>query len=99
MTTPTTPNSSSAITATPPRNALDFVGDVPLSISVELGRIRMPVREVLGLTEGTVVGLDRSENDPLDLFANDRLIARGEVVALGDRIGIRITALVAKGGA
>ncbi len=73
--------------------SLDFVAEVPLTLTVELGRTRMAIREVLSLSEGAVVELDRSEHDPLDILANNCLVAKGEVVALGDRIGIRITAM------
>ncbi len=65
--------------------------DVPLNITVELGRTRLPLGEVLALEPGAVVELDRFPGEPLDLYANGRLIARGEVIVLNDIFGFRIT--------
>ena len=74
---------------------LGFVMDVPLELSVELGSTRMPVRDVLALTKGAVVELDRMSGEPADVYVNDRLIARGEIVTEDDRVGVRITEIIA----
>ena len=71
--------------------ALDMVLDIPVQLTVELGRSRMPIRRLLQLAQGSVVELDRLAGEPLDLLVNGRLIGRGEVVAVNDKFGIRLT--------
>jgi flagellar motor switch protein FliN len=68
--------------------------DVSLAVTVELGRTRMPLRQVLELQNGSVIELDRLAGDAVDIFVNDRLIARGEVVVVDDKFGVRITELL-----
>ncbi len=88
----------SSVSGSKPVNSesLDILMDVPLSVSVELGRTRMPVKEVLSLQHGSVVELDRMAGEPVDVLVNDRLIARGEVVVIEDRFGIRITETISQ---
>ncbi len=86
----TTVEPAAATSAAP----LDMLMDVPLKISVELGRTRLAVKEVLALQHGSVVELDRLAGEPVDVLVNDRLVARGEVVVIEDRFGIRITETV-----
>lgn len=74
--------------------SLDRLADVELDITVELGRAHMRMRDLLSLGEGSVVELDRSADTPVDILANGRLIARGEVVVVGDELGVRVTDLV-----
>ena len=71
--------------------SLDLLLDVPLLLSVELGRCRMAVSEVLRLGPGSVVELQKSAGEPLDIYVNERLVARGEAVMVGERYGVRIT--------
>jgi len=72
--------------------------DVPLHLTVELGRAQLPLAEVLALKLGSVVELDRFPGEPLDLYANGRLIAHGEIIVLNDIFGFRITdVLLSKG--
>jgi flagellar motor switch protein FliN/FliY len=73
---------------------LDLLLDVPLDVSVELGRRRMSIQELLALGPGAVIELDKLAGEPLDILVNDRLIARGEVVVVNDKFGIRITDIV-----
>lgn len=73
-----------------PRN-LEFLLDIPLEVSVRLGTARMPIRDLLQLTHGSVVELDKLAGEPLDVLINHRLIGRGEVVVVNDRFGIRLT--------
>lgn len=73
-------------------------GDVAVRLSVELGRTEMPLREVLQLGEGSTVTLDRLTDELLDVTANGRIIARGEVVAEKGRFGLRIVCLVGEDG-
>ncbi len=75
---------------------LEMLMDVTLQLAVELGRTRMSVRQVLDLQKGSVVELTRNAGDPVDVFVNDHLIARGEVVVVDDKFGIRITELVSQ---
>lgn len=69
---------------------LELLLDVPLQLSVELGRRRMTVAEVLELGAGSVIELSKSSGEALDVYVNDRLVARGEAVVVGERYGIRI---------
>lgn len=77
---------------------LDLLMDVLLQVVVELGRTRMPLRQVLELQSGSVVELDRLAGEAVDIFVNERLIARGEVVMVDDKFGVRITDLIANKG-
>ena len=79
------------------RGGLDMLHDVEMEVSAELGRTRMSVRELLSLTPGAIVELDRAAGSPADLLVNGRLIARGEVVVIDENFGIRITEIVAPG--
>lgn len=81
----------------PPRRReqnLEVVLDVPIALSMELGRTRLSIRELLQLTQGSVVKLDRPAGEPLDILANGCLVARGEVVVVNERFGVRITDIV-----
>jgi flagellar motor switch protein FliN len=81
----------------PVRGGLDMLHDVEMEVSAELGRTRMSVRELLSLSPGAIVELDRAAGSPADLLVNGRLIARGEVVVVDENFGIRITQIVAPG--
>jgi flagellar motor switch protein FliN/FliY len=74
--------------------SLDLLMDVPMTLSIEVGRSRLSIREVLALHEGAVVLLDRQAGEPLEVFVNGALIARGEVVVVNDTFGIRLTDVV-----
>jgi flagellar motor switch protein FliN len=73
---------------------LDIVLDVPVKLTVELGSCLMPMREVLQLDTGSVVQLDKVADEPVQLSVNRKLVARGEVVVVENRFGIKITELV-----
>lgn len=73
-----------------PAEPLGFVMDVPLRMRVELGRTQLLVKDVLQLGEGSVVELDRLESEPVDVLVNDRLVARGEVTLVEDRVAVKI---------
>lgn len=83
-----------ATTDYPPN--LNLVLDVPLSLTVELGACQLPMREVLQLSPGSVVQLDKTAGAPVELRVNHKLVARGEVVVVGERLGIRITELLSQ---
>jgi flagellar motor switch protein FliN/FliY len=70
-----------------------FLLDVRLTVSVEVGRTQMPVRQVMELGPGSVIELPRSASEPVEIFANGRCIGRGEVVVVGEHFGVRITDL------
>lgn len=75
-------------------DGLGLIHDIDVRLTVELGRAQMRLRDVLALGEGSVVTLDRLVDEPLDILVNGKLIARGEVVAEGNRFGLRILELV-----
>ncbi len=74
--------------------ALEILMDIPLEISVELGRVRMLVREVVDLGSGSIVEIDKAAGEPVDVMVNGRLVARGEVVVIEDNFGVRITEIL-----
>lgn len=74
--------------------SLDIILDVPVVLSLEVGRTRMPIRNLLQLNQGSVVELERGAGEPLDVFVNGTLIAHGEVVVVNDRFGVRLTDVV-----
>jgi flagellar motor switch protein FliN len=73
---------------------IDVLMHVPLRVTAELGTCTMPVSEVLKLGTGSIVELDRLAGGPIDLLVNEKLIARGEVVAVDENFGIRVTELI-----
>lgn len=73
---------------------LDFILDIPLTVTVELGRGPMQVGELLQLSQGSIVELSKLAGEPMDVFANKQLIAKGEVVVVNDRFGVRLTDIV-----
>ena len=74
--------------------SLDLLMDVPLQVTVELGRKRMRISELLALSKGSVVELDKVAGQPLDVRVNDQLVARGEAVVINDKFGVRLTDVV-----
>jgi flagellar motor switch protein FliN/FliY len=84
--------------ATAPAN-LNLVLDVPVSLTIELGSCQLPMREVLQLNIGSVVQLDKPADSPVELSVNGKLIARGEVVVIEDRFGVKITEVVGSANA
>ncbi|HXU50552.1 MAG TPA: flagellar motor switch protein FliN [Casimicrobiaceae bacterium] len=75
-------------------NDIGLVFDIPVQLTVELGRTKLPIRDVLQLAQGSVVELDGLAGEPLDVFVNGCLIAQGEVVVVNERFGIRLTDIV-----
>ena len=76
-------------------SSIELLRDVDLNVKIELGRARMLVEDVLKLSEGSVVELDKLAGDPVDVFVNDRLVARGEVLVLNDNFCVRVNEIVA----
>jgi flagellar motor switch protein FliN/FliY len=75
---------------------MDLLLDVPLDVSVELGRARMTIQDLLALGPGSVIELDKIAGEALDILVNDRLVARGEAVVVNDKFGVRITDIVSQ---
>lgn len=78
----------------PPVQSLDFILDIPLVVTVELGRSKMNIRDLLQLSQGSVVELSKFAGEPLEILVNDRLIARGEVVVVNEKFGVRLTDII-----
>lgn len=74
--------------------SLDFILDIPLKLTVELGRSKMTIRDILQLTQGSVVELSKFAGEPLEVLVNEKLIARGEVVVVNEKFGVRLTDII-----
>ena len=70
------------------------VRDIPLEVTVELGRTRLLIRDILDLSPGSIIELDKIAGEPVDLFANGLLVARGEVIVIDDNFGVRVTEII-----
>ncbi len=75
-------------------SALDFVLDIPLRVSVELGRTKILVQDLLQLHKGSVIELAKIAGEPLEILVNDRVVAKGEVIVVNEKFGIRLTDIV-----
>lgn len=73
---------------------LDVILDVPVQLSLEVGRARIPIRNLLQLNQGSVIELERAAGEPLDVYVNGTLIAQGEVVVVNERFGVRLTDVI-----
>ena len=73
---------------------IDMIMDIPVQLSVELGRTRIPIRHILQLAHGSVIELDAMAGQPMDVLVNGCLIAQGEVVVVNDKFGVRLTDIV-----
>ena len=76
------------------RKNLDFILDIPLQVTVELGRTKLLVKDILQLNQGAVVELTKLAGEPLDIFVNSKLVARGEAVVINDKFGVRLVDIV-----
>lgn len=81
-----------------PNRDLSLLADIPVEVAVEIGRLRMPLRDLLSLEPGAVLELDRAADAPVDVLVNGRLVARGEVVVIDGEFGVRVTDLVERAG-
>ncbi len=77
-----------------PNLNLDFIMDIPLTLTAELGRSKMLISELLQLGQGSVLELSKLAGEPMDIYVNQRLIARGEVVVVNEKFGVRLTDIV-----
>jgi flagellar motor switch protein FliN/FliY len=90
MASPTPPAADASV----PAQSLDLVMDIPVEISVELGTTELPLREVMKMSAGSVIELNKKADEPISLYVNRKLVARGEVVVVDNNFGIKITSLV-----
>ena len=75
-------------------DSLEFVMDVPVEVSVEIGRKKMRIAEILRIGAGSVLELNKTSGEPLDIYVNNRVVARGEAVVVGDHYGVRLTEIL-----
>ncbi len=73
---------------------LDFILDIPLEVSVELGRAKILISDLLQLGQGSVIELTKLAGEPLEVLVNQKLVARGEVVVINDKLGVRLTDII-----
>jgi flagellar motor switch protein FliN/FliY len=83
-----------AVSAGGAGNDLNMILDIPVQLTVELGRTRIPIKHILQLAQGSVVELEALAGEPMDVLVNGYLIAQGEVVVVNDKFGIRLTDIV-----
>jgi len=88
------PGRSSALEMSTAEDGLGRVRDIPLEVTVELGRTRLLIRDILDLSSGSIIELDKIAGEPVDLFANGLLIGRGEVIVIDDNFGVRVTEII-----
>ena len=77
-----------------PKRELDFILDIPLDVSAELGRTRLLINELLQLGQGSVVELNKLAGEPLEVYVNGKLVARGEAVVINEKFGVRLTDII-----
>ncbi|KTC99440.1 flagellar motor switch protein FliN [Legionella erythra] len=75
---------------------MELILDIPVTVTVEIGRTKMTIRNLLQLNQGGIVALDRLAGEPLDVLVNGTLVAHGEVVVVNDKFGVRLTDIVSK---
>ena len=78
----------------PAGNDINMILDIPVQLTVELGRTRIPIKNILQLAQGSVVELEAMAGEPMDVLVNGCLIAQGEVVVVNDKFGIRLTDII-----
>jgi len=83
-----------SFSSNPGSDGLNRVRDIPLEVTVELGRTRLLIRDILDLSPGSIIELDKLAGEPVDLFANGMLVARGEVIVIDDNFGVRVTEII-----
>jgi len=76
------------------RTDLDFILDIPLELSVELGKTKMLINDLLQLGQGSVIELNKLAGEPLEIFINRKLVAKGEVVVVNEKFGVRLTDII-----
>jgi len=77
-----------------PARDMDFLLDIPLEITIELGRTRMLIKDLLQLGQGSVIELEKIAGEPMEILVNSKLVARGEVVVVNEKFGVRLTDII-----
>ena len=95
----TTATGPAAAPGLPAGGAMNLVKDIPVTLSIELGRASMSIKALLELEQGAVIELDRMVDEPMDVLVNGTLVARGEVVVIDDTFGVRLTDVAGPDGA
>ena len=90
------PAAVSSSEAAKPDRKLDLILDIPLRVTVELGRTKMVVNELLNLGQGSVIELQKLAGEPLEVLVNNKLVARGEAVVVNEKFGIRLTDIISQ---
>jgi flagellar motor switch protein FliN/FliY len=80
-----------------PEDSINLIIDVPMQVTIELGKCRKTVKEILDFNSGTILVLEKLAGEPVEVVVNDKLIARGEVIQIDDNYGVRITEILNKG--
>ena len=88
------PDLSDAVPVAGEPRDLRLLSDIELELCVEIGRARLPLRQLLALTPGSVVELDRAPGEPVDVLVNGKLVARGQIVTIADEFGVRLSEIV-----
>ncbi len=98
MPDPTSPETAAATAASPSKapKSLDLLLDVPVNVTVELGRKKMSISELIELTKGATIELEKAAGELLDVRVNDQLVARGEAVIINDKFGVRLTEIASR---
>lgn len=89
-------SAANALPADKDSEKMELILDIPVTITVEIGRTKMTIRNLLQLNQGGIVALDRLAGEPLDVLVNGTLVAHGEVVVINDKFGVRLTDIVSK---
>ena len=78
----------------PQEKDLEFIKDIPVQLSVEIGRTKIPIKTLLQLSQGSIVELDAASGDLMDILVNGTMIAKGEVVVINEKFGVRLTEII-----
>jgi flagellar motor switch protein FliN/FliY len=87
------PSLDGGATASAPKN-IDFILDIPMQVTVQVGSAKMVIRELLQLGQGSVIELEKLAGEPMEVLVNNKLVARGEVVVVNEKFGIRLTDVI-----
>jgi len=80
------------------KREIDFLLDIPVEVSVQLGTTKMMIKEILQLGEGSVIELEKLAGEPMEILANNRTVAKGEVVVVNEKFGVRLTDIISPSG-
>ena len=87
-------NSARGIETSPTAKGMEMVYDIPVTVTAVLGKATMPIHQLLNMGQGAILELDKQVGDSIDIYVNDKMIAKGELVAQGDKLGITLTEIL-----